>query len=61
VIRLRLGPFGLDFDRRYGASERTGWSATWRGSYVHQFGTLPVALWKLGRYAVADLLGGRDG
>lgn len=47
-VRIRLGVFGLDFDRDYGLDRRRGWSVVIDGVVVDQFVSLPSALWTLG-------------
>ena len=40
MLRIRIGPVGLEYDSDYGVAHRSGWSATWHGSYVAQLDSL---------------------
>ena len=44
MVRLRLGPLGLDYDHDYGIDGRSGWTAWWRGSCLIQFVSLRLAV-----------------
>lgn len=47
-VKIRIGQSGLDYDRNYGISRHTGWTAVYRGAHLYpHFTWFPIALWAL--------------
>ena len=34
-MKIKIGNLGLDYDRAYGINKQSGWSVSWKGSYIN--------------------------